>query len=546
MTDTELKNTKDPDGNKVKDFADSKSLTDAKHLPDMEQLLNTDTTELKEVKIKVKGVLPKSNTEQEVTAEKLANAEIDEINKKKIPAVDWPGRKPETHYIYKTEKTCLMCGSSNWTNIDYLRAKPQKQIICTKCNFITFDRFSDQAHYRRFYNNNYRKQMISYSNLVTTNRKIGYHDAFIKEYLTKNKDLSICDIGAGIGYFVRYCREMGHENTHGTEYNNIMRNYAKNAYNLNLAEEFDGSKKYDLISMYHSIEHMLDPVEMLEKIKNSLNENGKLYLAIPFWLEELMDFGGGGFHSYDEYFHENHLNCWTRPQFRQFLLQSGFKIIKEETKMYGYTVLCEKCEPVKYKKFGNESFQDIVFQLNVMKRAVTAYQNQDFLDAIRLYPKFPEAYLSECGMQQKNLDVQLKILSECERVCTNTVMHHMQAGIVFYQWRRYEEAEARYREALKYRPYDDKLLVHLGILYKIVGFQKYTENREQGGKLLQNAKNIFSTALNINPSRMAEIFSEIAFIDSKLNLEDGKKSKFKQPGVKGSPEVALDKPVSGI
>lgn len=455
----------------------------------------------------------------------------------------------ETHYHHKTDKICMMCGKSDWVNIDYLRQKSQKHIICNNCNFITFDRFLDQSEYKTFYNNDYRKNVITYSNLVTANRKIGYHNAFIKDYLIKNKNLTICDIGAGIGYFVKYCKdEFGHKNAHGTEYDETMRIYAKNAFDLDLDEEFDDTLKYDLVSMYHSIEHVFDPINLLKKIRNSLNKNGKLYIAVPFWMDELMNFGGGAFVSYDEYFHENHINCWSKTQFRQFLFQNGFKIVKEAHKLYGYTVLCEKCEPgilPEYEK--KEKLNDILFQLENMKRASTAFINGDFLEAMRLYTKFPDAYMAECGKQYQNFDMQLKLLAECERVCLNTVVHHLQAGVVFYQRKQYKNAEKEYKEAQKYKPNDDFLLTHIGVLYKVVGFNEYVKNKVIGEKILKNAIGYFSNAININPKRTEELNNEICYIFSRLNMDGiNKENKFKQPSMEGTPQVAFKSTSQGI
>lgn len=459
------------------------------------------------------------------------------------------------HHRYKTEKKCIMCGKSEWINIDYLRARPQKQILCSCCGFITFDRFAEQSEYRKFYNDDYRKQMINYSNLATTNRKIGYHDAFIRDYLTKNKDLTICDIGAGIGYFVRYCKELGHEKVYGTEYDKTMRSYAKNASNLDLSEEFDDSRKYDLVSMYHTIEHVLDPVELLKKIRDSLTENGKIYLAIPFWMDELMNFGGGAFHSYDEYFHENHINCWTKLQFKQFLFQNGFKVVKEEHKLYGYTVLCERIKPTKpdrklllpeYIK-KEKNINDILFQLESMKRSATAYSLGDFMEAMRLYQMFPDAYMAECGKQMQNFEMQLRLLSECGRVCKSTVVHHMQAGVILYQRKEFQESQAEYMKALKYRPNDDFLLTHIGVLHKVVGFETYGKDKKEGRKILDNSIGYFNAAMKVNPKRTEELTNEITYIYSRLETGvNEKKSKFKQPAVEGAPQVAFERSEQGI
>ncbi|MFY0628884.1 MAG: class I SAM-dependent methyltransferase [Flavobacteriaceae bacterium] len=94
-------------------------------------------------------------------------------------------------------------------------------------------------------------------------------------------DKTILDIGAGTGDFLKYCKDNNFKVT-GIEPNEGARKQAKENGIL-LHEKLEGvlGKKFDVITMWHVLEHVPNLYEYLEHLKNLLKEDGKLIVAVP-------------------------------------------------------------------------------------------------------------------------------------------------------------------------------------------------------------------------------------------------------------------------
>lgn len=412
-------------------------------------------------------------------------------------------------------KKCFICDCSEWEDVDYLRAEPANMIVCKGCGFVTFRRFHDDSEYKSYYEEEYRSNKnVNIGNLVTTNRKMGYHMAFLTPWLKEknSKDLTVGEIGAGIGYFLRWVRDAWNaKDVEGSELTGSFRRYAKHAFGINLKQEFDYSKRYDLVAIYHTLEHIPDPVEVLTKLRNSMKKEGALYIACPVWMEEMMRFGGGPFTTFDEHFHKDHINAWSRWHFKALLDKTGWKIIKEDPVMYGYTVLIQ---PTDTKPIPDDkpNYKDVVTQLSDMQRAATAFMKGEYQEAIRLYPKFVDAHLAQIGASVKDFDRQVQLSRLGASICPNTILFSLQLGLLYYQYQRFDEAIKEFDKVLKYKPHDDQVLSHYGLIKLRQGEALIRKDREKGEKLLREAVDIFDNVIKINPVLFKDSFDYIAYV----------------------------------
>ena len=101
------------------------------------------------------------------------------------------------------------------------------------------------------------------------------------------KDCStVLEMGYGEGNFTE---ELVKRNFKSTilDGSDVLLKKAKNLYNdkveivCDLFEEFNPSVKYDCILATHVLEHVDNPVELLLKMKNWINENGKIIVIVP-------------------------------------------------------------------------------------------------------------------------------------------------------------------------------------------------------------------------------------------------------------------------
>jgi 2-polyprenyl-3-methyl-5-hydroxy-6-metoxy-1,4-benzoquinol methylase len=92
----------------------------------------------------------------------------------------------------------------------------------------------------------------------------------------------VFDFGAGQGHLVAALRKLGVV-AHGMEPFAAGREAAKKLYGLDLASDFPAATEplYDLITLVHSLEHVLDPLETLRRLRPLLRPGGFLFIEVP-------------------------------------------------------------------------------------------------------------------------------------------------------------------------------------------------------------------------------------------------------------------------
>jgi len=104
--------------------------------------------------------------------------------------------------------------------------------------------------------------------------------------LVKRERISgtLLDIGAGIGQFLYFAQN--NFDVMGTEVSKSAVRVAKERYNINLnlgqLEDIDfGNTKFDVITLFHVLEHVPYPYRTIETCKTLLSEKGVLIIAVP-------------------------------------------------------------------------------------------------------------------------------------------------------------------------------------------------------------------------------------------------------------------------
>ena len=154
---------------------------------------------------------------------------------------------------------CVVCSSNDWENVDEYRdlqkhdGKDVGMSICKTCGFVSYpEKYKTDEEIKEYYRKDYRGGPPTYGNIVTGRRKLGYHEHFLKEVILKWRDDKVKPVigecGSAIGMVMHWFKQVvpGCE-VHGTELTTNYRRVAKNEYGIELKEDFDLTKKYDLI-----------------------------------------------------------------------------------------------------------------------------------------------------------------------------------------------------------------------------------------------------------------------------------------------------------
>lgn len=148
----------------------------------------------------------------------------------------------------------------------------------------------------------------------------------VTQFLSKIKPGKILDFGCGPGWILSSLDNKWDK--HGVEISKYASQYAsKYAKIYNGSIETYKEEKFDVILMYHVIEHLTDPLSIIKQIYTKLKPGGYLVMGTP-------DFDSGAARRYGEKFrllHDpTHISLFSNDSMHRFLRDNGFKINKVE------------------------------------------------------------------------------------------------------------------------------------------------------------------------------------------------------------------------
>ena len=173
---------------------------------------------------------------------------------------------------------------------DYLVTGESFDIVeCEVCSIRTTAPFPDKKIIGNYYSSD---DYISHDDKVSgifdsiyglvRTYQLNKKKKLIGKYFNKSNG-KILDIGCGAGDFLEYMKE-NHWNINGVDTSNKARKIANKKLNIKVMDPKDwinNKEKYDVITCWHSLEHVHEPWVYLDKIKKSLTLDGFLIVALP-------------------------------------------------------------------------------------------------------------------------------------------------------------------------------------------------------------------------------------------------------------------------
>ena len=197
----------------------------------------------------------------------------------------------------------------------------------TTDKYYSLKRYDHENKVKKKLKRNIVNNEIFYNNIHIPIINDDLRRTILFEKYLKNKD--ILDFGCGRGDFLKNLRN--YKSLSGVELSKDCINYIqKNIKKINMSSDINSfKKKFDVITMFHVLEHIPQQIKTLKILKSKLKKKGKIIIEVPhaedflILQDDLKEFKSFTFWS-------EHLILHTFKSLKVFLLKAGFKNIKIE------------------------------------------------------------------------------------------------------------------------------------------------------------------------------------------------------------------------
>ena len=232
---------------------------------------------------------------------------------------------------------CNLCGS---TAVSVLAERsrsgePLRTVICSRCGLVWADPLPHNPV--DFYENEYR---VSYKGSYAPKLKhiLRAGNVALSRYRRiehlLSEPLRILDVGSGGGEFAFLLKGLGHH-VKGIEPNKGYAEYSIREYGLDVDVGFiQGAElpreSFDLITLWHVLEHTENPCDVLARLHNLLKPHGVLVIEVPNVEARCQ--------SPNSTFHEAHIFNFNLATLQRLAEKAGFTEISTSTSADGGTI----------------------------------------------------------------------------------------------------------------------------------------------------------------------------------------------------------------
>jgi len=227
---------------------------------------------------------------------------------------------------------CIICGSEEYQHFTDIRDRlapasgESFKLVQCKCGFIYLNPRPTEHEISQYYDSpEYDPHKTKSSTLFDRTYAIVQKIALAVKYGKISQFINsgiLLDIGGGQGEFCEYMSQKGWKAELQDNNKSAMLTASdKGIKAYTSLDEIDGTKKYNLITLWHSLEHIHNTRSLFSFIRDHLSEEGLLVVAVPSHDAPERKWYGANWAPYDA---PRHLYHFTPGTLQTFLGNQGY------------------------------------------------------------------------------------------------------------------------------------------------------------------------------------------------------------------------------
>lgn len=232
--------------------------------------------------------------------------------------------------------SCPVCKYSDYQSQNLFSLKKDNITYdikkCNRCKHV-FTFFENEVDIRQYYDEKDYIVRDTKKTIFYSIQKLEYQKVIQQiKSITGHKNTSLIDFGSGKGLFLSFAKSNGFE-VKGVETSIPRANYAMQTFDLEIDTNFFTKgkifqKSFDVITLFHVLEHLNAPVELLKNlIADNLNKKGLIVIEVPNFDSWQSKWASNKWLQLDV---PRHLNHFTSLKLEEIVGQLNLAIVKKE------------------------------------------------------------------------------------------------------------------------------------------------------------------------------------------------------------------------